>query len=183
MALASLLTKRGIIESEEFAAQCEAARDMLGTSVQPRVLLGNMGDKYAEGEAVEIDCASRIHLCQARCCTFNFFLTGQDLDEGVAKWDYGNPYWIRRRADGYCAHCDPDTRACGIHAARPHVCRKFDCRQDKRIWLDFERRIPAPPEAEPEGPAPIAMGVPSHQHRGTASQALADDQLDDPERP
>jgi hypothetical protein len=24
------------------------------------------------------------------------------------------------------------------------MCRGYDCREDRRIWLDFEKRIPAP---------------------------------------
>jgi Fe-S-cluster containining protein len=126
---------------------------------QPRVRLAVLGDKYTDEETAEIDCAARIHLCQARCCSFHFYLTKQDLDEGVARWDYGNPYWIKHGEDGYCTHCDPDSRACAIHAHRPHVCRKYDCRNDKRIWIDFEARIPAPMQPL-SGPLAIALAEP-----------------------
>jgi hypothetical protein len=34
--------------------------------------------------------------------------------------------------------------------------RKFDCRDDERIWLDFEKKIPAPPLAAP-GDDPVAQ--------------------------
>jgi Fe-S-cluster containining protein len=120
------------------------------------VRLADMGDKYADDQIVEIDCASRIHLCHARCCTFKFFLTKQDLDEGIARWDYGNPYWIRQADDGYCMHSDPQTRACTVWAQRPHTCRKYDCRNDKRVWLDFDKMIPAPmPDVSSN--APVAM--------------------------
>ena len=44
-----------------------------------------------------------------------------------------------------------------MHAFRPRVCRSYDCRSDERIWLDYEKRIPAPienatlqPELPPE---------------------------------
>jgi Fe-S-cluster containining protein len=97
-----------------------------------------------------------IPLCLARCCTFRFFLTKQDLDEGVARWDYGNPYWIKHAADGHCIHSEAHSRACLIHAHRPHICRKYDCRKDKRIWIDFEKRVPAPVEPL-SGDAPVAM--------------------------
>jgi Fe-S-cluster containining protein len=142
-ALADLLVQKGLIGHEELEAPLERAREEVSKVPMPRVRLAEMGDKYADQGAIEIDCASRVHLCHARCCTLRFFLTKQDLDEGVARWDYGNPYWIKQGPDGYCVHCDPATRACGIHARRPHVCRQYDCRNDKRIWLDFERRIPA----------------------------------------
>ena len=163
VALAELLMERGVFGSEEYEAARQRARAQVEELPQPHVYLANLGgDKYAEGEAVEIDCASRIHLCHAHCCTFAFCLTAQDLDEGAARWDYGNPYWIRHGADGYCVHCDPATRACGIHAERPHVCRKFDCRQDQRIWIDFEARIPAPFDPPTPDP-PIAMARPDSE--------------------
>ena len=31
-----------------------------------------------------------------------------------------------------------------MHAQRPIVCRKYDCRHDVRVWIDYEERIPAP---------------------------------------
>src|SRR5215813_3986983 len=159
MALADLLVQKGVITGEEFDGQRAQAQEHVSGLSQPRVRLAQMGDKYTDEKTAEIDCAARIHLCHARCCTFNFYLTTQDLDEGVARWDYGNPYWIKRGEDGYCVHCDPASRACTIHAQRPHVCRLYDCRHDKRIWLDFEARIPAPMEPVP-GPLPIALAEP-----------------------
>jgi hypothetical protein len=42
-------------------------------------------------------------------------------------------------------HNDPSDHACTVHAHRPRVCRKYDCRDDKRIWLDYARRIPQVP--------------------------------------
>jgi Fe-S-cluster containining protein len=159
MALADLLVAKGVIAGEEFDQAREEARRQVAGMAQPRVRLANMGDKYTDARTAVIDCEARIHLCHARCCTFNFYLTAQDLEEGAARWDYGNPYWIKRGEDGYCVHCDATTRACAIHARRPHVCRLYDCRQDKRIWLDFEARIPAPLDSPP-GPIPIAMAEP-----------------------
>lgn len=159
MALADLLVAKGVIGGEEFDERRAQAQEQVASMAQPRVRLANLGDKYSDERIAEIDCAARIHLCHARCCTMNFYLTAQDLDEGVARWDYGNPYWIKRGADGYCVHCDPASRACTIHAQRPHVCRLYDCRQDKRIWLDFDARIPAPFEPL-TGPLPIALAEP-----------------------
>ncbi len=160
-ALANVLLQNNVIPEEQLKAALAEVEKQLADSRAPRVRLADWGDKYAEGLAVEIDCASRIPLCQARCCSFFFFLTKQDLAEGAARWDYGNPYWIKRAADGYCIHCEPGTRVCNIHAKRPHVCRQFDCRKDKRVWLDFEQRIPAPmPEGVPDmrpGSAEVAM--------------------------
>jgi len=110
-----------------------------------RVSLDLGGPKY-ETPSPPVPCAELIPLCGARCCTLSFALATEDLDEGVIRWDYGQPYLIRQRAaDGYCVHNDPDSRGCTVHQYRPRVCRSYDCRADKRIWVDYEQRIPAPP--------------------------------------
>jgi Fe-S-cluster containining protein len=107
-------------------------------------------DKYAT-KGPEIPCAELLHLCKARCCTMGFALSTKDLDEGIIRWDYGQPYMIRQRAsDGYCVHNDPATLACTVHAHRPLVCRTYDCREDNRVWVDFEKRIPATVQPEEE---------------------------------
>ena len=109
-----------------------------------RVTLDLGGDKYATASP-EVPCAELIPLCHGRCCTLSFALSTGDLDEGVIRWDYGQPYLIRQRAsDGYCVHNDPDSRACTVHQHRPRVCRSYDCRRDPRVWIDYEQRIAAP---------------------------------------
>jgi hypothetical protein len=103
------------------------------------------GDKYASDTVpVEIDCAARLPLCHAACCRLRVPLTRQDLDEGVVQWDADRPYLNRQRADGYCVHCDPVGHRCHVYERRPGLCRTYDCRNDRRIWIDFEGRIPNP---------------------------------------
>jgi Fe-S-cluster containining protein len=115
------------------------AKDRLG------VILQDSGkDKYAFERTAEIDCADRVHLCKASCCRLPFALSRQDIEERVVRWDFGVPYMIEQGADGYCTHHDRCTRRCTIYQERPVPCRGYDCRNDKRIWLDFERRIPNP---------------------------------------
>jgi hypothetical protein len=116
-----------------------------GDAAQPtRVSLDLGPDKY-EVEPSAIPCDELIHLCHARCCRLTFALSTKDLDEGVIRWDYGQPYLIRQReTDGYCVHNDPTSRGCTVHAFRPRVCRLYDCRKDSRVWIDYDKRIPAP---------------------------------------
>jgi Fe-S-cluster containining protein len=141
-ALVALLLEKGIITPEEFEAEVENHRK--ATEEGPQVMLSKAPDKYGEEHEILIDCASRIHLCKAACCRFRFYLTSQDLDESIVKWDYGNPYWVRQRDRAYCIHCIDGDLTCEIHQHRPYTCRIYDCRKDKRVWLDFEKGIPNP---------------------------------------
>ncbi|HEY0477350.1 MAG TPA: YkgJ family cysteine cluster protein [Kofleriaceae bacterium] len=112
--------------------------------IATRVSLDLGGPKY-QTESPPVPCAELIPLCHARCCRLSFSLSTEDLDEGVIRWDYGQPYLIAQRAsDGYCVHNDPDSRGCTVHAHRPRVCRSYDCRKDPRVWIDYDQRIPAP---------------------------------------
>jgi Fe-S-cluster containining protein len=138
-ALAELLVGKGLVGQEELETMMAQVGQQLEALPAPRVKLARSEDKYSFAGAVTIDCASRVHLCHARCCTFAFYLTEQDLDEGIVRWDYGRPYWIQTGENGYCAHCEPGTLRCRIHQYRPYVCRAYDCRKDLRIWDDFER--------------------------------------------
>jgi Fe-S-cluster containining protein len=116
----------------------------------PKVRLRQYVDKYAVPSA-DIDCAALLPLCHGRCCALSFDLSAQDLDEGVVRWELEAPYRIRHERDGYCTHLDRAGGGCAIYAQRPAPCRGFDCREDRRVWLDFAARVPAP---MPEGLAP-----------------------------
>jgi hypothetical protein len=92
----------------------------------------------------DVDCASLIPLCRARCCSFNVALTEEEVLAGEVEWNVHKPYFLPKNPDtGYCAHLGA-AGGCTKYTARPGTCRKYDCRQDKRIWEDFEARIPAP---------------------------------------
>ncbi|MBP6844461.1 MAG: YkgJ family cysteine cluster protein [Kofleriaceae bacterium] len=122
------------------------ARQRRPEELSVRLWSGN--DKYGIPDP-GIDCEARMHLCQGRCCSFEFPLSEQDLDEGQVRWRHHQPYMIAQRPDGYCVHNDPATRGCGVYAHRPGTCRQYSCRTDKRVWIDFEARIPAPLDARP----------------------------------
>ncbi|MEM9488877.1 MAG: YkgJ family cysteine cluster protein [Myxococcota bacterium] len=109
----------------------------------PEVQLSTITDKYAV-EGPDIDCASRLHLCKARCCSFKVKLSEQDIREGELEWELKNPYMLVRGEDGYCTYMARDGGGCTRYHQRPGICRIYDCREDSRIWLDFEKRVPAP---------------------------------------
>jgi Fe-S-cluster containining protein len=144
--LLDLLIAKGVITAREFEQRKQITGPVVQKEFEADPLaphLNMTADKYRV-VSPPIDCESRIPLCKARCCSFRFALSTQDLDEGIVRWDYAHPYINAVRAsDGYCTHCQPGTFACGVYAHRPAICRQYDCRNDKRIWKDFEARIPA----------------------------------------
>ena len=147
-ALVELLNERGLITIDELDARKAVVAQRLTEQIRRE---GNGAmfqdpeyDKYAFEHAAEIDCLSRVHLCKAACCRLPFALSHQDVREGIVRWNLGQPYLIEHDGDGYCVHMDRDSRGCGIYANRPVPCRGFDCRNDRRIWMDFEGKVPNP---------------------------------------
>jgi hypothetical protein len=135
-----------LVDTLIFRGQLPPAFRELATRVKARgersaVHLAIFRDKYAVA-STDIDCAARIPLCGARCCSFDVALSPQDLSEGNIPFDVQRPYLLPR-TNGRCA-CMADDGACSIYERRPGACRAYDCRHDHRIWLDFEARIPAP---------------------------------------
>ncbi len=109
------------------------------------VYLAEGEDKYTLVQTKEpIDCDARLPLCRAACCRLRVPLSRQDVDEEIAQWDPDKPFLLRLRDDGYCVHCDASSHRCTIYEQRPGICRTYTCRTDKRIWIDFEGRIPNP---------------------------------------
>jgi Fe-S-cluster containining protein len=107
-----------------------------------RVRLTLIEDKYLEAGPI-IDCASRLHLCAARCCGFEVALSAQDLREQLP-FELSRPYLLPRDARTKQCACIDQGGACTIYEKRPAACRAYDCRSDPRVWIDFEARIPAP---------------------------------------
>lgn len=133
-----------------------AAADALGPG---RLHLGGDVDKYAVSNADGPPCLELLPICRARCCGLVFGLSTQDLDEGIIKWDHGQPYLIRHDADGLCTHQVRATGECGCYQARPAPCRSYDCRRDPRIWTDFDQRLLAPPDTRRDPEAGFRMEV------------------------
>jgi len=168
-ATAQLLEERGVLRKEDL----DERKAALSTEFARQFRTRNMGvafnvleaDKYTTEKKAAIDCENRIHLCRAACCKLRFALSRQDVEEGIIRWDFGNPYMIAREPDGYCTHLDSATHACSVYDARPLTCRAYDCRKDKRIWLDFDARVVNPLVAQADWPEclPAGSGPPPHE--------------------
>jgi Fe-S-cluster containining protein len=147
-ALIELLAERGIITIEEL----DERKKVVGQRLVEKFVDNGMGvaltkeeqDKYQYQSGVRIDCENRVHLCRAACCRLRFALSVQDVEEGKVKWELGHPYMIRQDADGYCHHFERQRSCCAIYDQRPMVCRGYDCRNDKRIWADFGKKLISP---------------------------------------
>lgn len=108
-----------------------------------KVRLSLVDDKYSV-ESPDIDCASRIPLCGARCCSFDVALSKQDLLERKLPFVIEQPYMLPRDPITKKCACMDERGACTVYEHRPATCRAYDCREDRRVWIDFEARIPAP---------------------------------------
>jgi Fe-S-cluster containining protein len=162
MALVEELAETGLLPAAALEAR-KAGADAAEEGAQKgrlKVRLLHEVDKYTL-TGPDVPCEELIPLCRGRCCTLHFPLGRQDLDERIVEWNHLQPYTIRQRpSDRYCVHSDPATRGCTVYAHRPAVCRTYDCRNDKRIWADFEHRIPAvDPKLEPRD-VPVPHGPP-----------------------
>jgi Fe-S-cluster containining protein len=161
-ALVETLIAGGVVSPEQYEQRRRQALDTLLGRLKdrPTVEMSDDPDKYNLTDLPQVDCASLMPICRARCCSLKVCLTRQDLDERVLSWDYGKPYQIRRRSDGFCTYLDRETRGCTVYAHRPATCRKYDCRMDPRIWLDFDRRILAPdPQLDGRGGEKLSGSV------------------------
>jgi len=146
-AIVRVLAEQGTLPRPAVEAQLERtqreARERNLADLHVKV--GPPVDKYTLTSPPDLDCAALMPVCQGRCCRLSFSLSFQDLDEHSVAWEYGLPYHIRQRpVDGYCVHSDAETHRCGVYDKRPAICRTYDCRNDKRVWIDFANKIPAP---------------------------------------
>jgi hypothetical protein len=79
-----------------------------------------------------VDCASKISLCSAGCCSHVFALTQEEVKTGFYQYNPNRPYYMARDADGFCPYLDRKTFFCSIHDRRPLRCRKYTCENDVR---------------------------------------------------
>jgi Fe-S-cluster containining protein len=140
--LIDTLLAKGIVNEAEILATAQKVRSELierneVSSVQTIVRLENPEENLQP--PVEVDCRSRLHICQAVCCKLDFALSIPEMESGKVKWDLGRPYFIRHDSRGACVHLNSESGGCRIYEHRPSVCRGYSCAFDKRIWNDFEK--------------------------------------------
>ncbi|NNF16733.1 MAG: YkgJ family cysteine cluster protein [Gammaproteobacteria bacterium] len=146
--LLDLLVARGLVEPQEIEDKRRDVEKALREEFVAKGLAVAIAEqevsKYEYIEPFDIDCDSRIELCKAACCSLTFALSKEDVEEGIVRWDLGRPYMNSTGSNGHCVHLDPTSKCCGVYEERPLTCRKYDCRNDERIWVDFDKRIPNP---------------------------------------
>jgi len=147
-ALTELLFEEGILDRKSFEARREETAEQLHRGYVDRGMAVAMqqfpGSKYDFDGAADIDCQSRIALCKAACCKLPFALSKEDVQEGVVRWNLGQPYMIAQGGNGYCIHKKTGNCQCSVYNQRPIPCRGYDCSNDKRIWLDFDKQVVNP---------------------------------------
>ncbi len=156
--LIKLLVAKGIIGAEELEQYKEEVKKRLDDSFKDsgigvRVRRSDT-DKNGAKPEVRVDCENRKHICKAACCTLAYPLSVQDISQGI-RWSLARPFMNAREADGYCLHLQRDTLKCTIYEQRPIVCRQYSCRNDHRIWLDFDKMIINPNPFDGEDPSHI----------------------------
>jgi Fe-S-cluster containining protein len=138
--LIELLVERGDLAPAHHRIAREVRADHSPRTVRLRVIENKRAIK-----GPDIDCASLLHLCHARCCSLQVELSPEDLEDRRLKWDLEEPYVLRRSAaTGYCENLESSGRCC-VYEDRPAMCRNYDCRKDPRVWKDFDNKIPVEP--------------------------------------
>ena len=154
--LIEILQEKGVLSIEEVDARQKVVARRLEEQLRRNGVGVKLQDpefeKYSFTGGVEIDCENRLPLCKAACCKLPFALSRQDIEEGIVRWDLGQPYVIAHGPDGYCEHLERSSCFCTIRENRPVPCRGYDCRGEKRIWLDFENRVVNPEIHDPAWP-------------------------------
>jgi Fe-S-cluster containining protein len=71
---------------------------------------------------------------------FHVYLTAEEARTGHRQdWTPELPYALERRPDGTCAFLSRGDCSCDKYHDRPKTCHQYSCREDRRIWADFER--------------------------------------------
>jgi Putative zinc- or iron-chelating domain len=140
--LVELLIQNKLVDADELLKAVKSVRGQIadaGQAAELDVVVRVDAEDPTPGPPV--DCEARLPYCKAVCCRLRFPLNVEEIESGRMKWDLGRPYFNRHGGDGYCLHCDGETRACGVYEQRPTPCRQYSCAGDTRIWKDFDAMV------------------------------------------
>lgn len=134
------LIEQGILSSKVLYKQIEKVKKEIlknNESVDAGVVLRVDNEDFIDPE---INCSERLHLCKSICCKLSFPLNAPEVESGELKWDLGRPYHIRQSQNGYCCHLGEEGK-CTVYNSRPRVCKTYSCKEDQRIWKDFDNMV------------------------------------------
>ena len=97
-------------------------------------IAGIYGDEDPGVPDADFPCERYTDRCKAKCCTFIFALTPQEVEQGLIAYNQERPFFIARDADGYCPHLDRATYRCTVWESRPLRCRRYECSEDPEVW-------------------------------------------------
>lgn len=98
------------------------------------------GDEDAGVPDSNWPCHQYLDRCKAKCCTFIFALTKDEVELGLVQTNEQRPFFIARDpVDGYCPHLDRQTYQCGVYENRPLRCRRYDCEHDPAVWPELAK--------------------------------------------
>ena len=139
-AVVDLMTQKGIASPDELQGMVTNIRAEMvekGETCSPGIAL--RVDSEEDILFVPVNCEERLHICKAVCCKFEFALSAEEVEAGIAKWELGRPYFIRRGSNCHCTHINQENLHCNIYEHRPSFCKKYSCANDPRIWKNFEQ--------------------------------------------
>jgi Fe-S-cluster containining protein len=101
--------------------------------------LGVVVAHHKNQDSVELDCEKRIPVCQQACCRiFNIHLNSEEAESGRFDWNPRMPYTMLKNHLG-CTYLSQGK--CLIYHHRPKTCFTYSCKNDRRIWEDYEKMV------------------------------------------
>jgi len=131
--------QRELADDPEFRALSPEQRERLVSVMEKMLEMGVCavyGDESDDAPDSPWECNAYLHRCQAKCCTFSFALTKEEVDRGGIRHNPDRRFFIARDGDGYCPHLDRATLQCLVWEQRPLRCRRYDCQGDTNVWPD-----------------------------------------------
>ena len=96
------LIEKGVLSSKFLYSKIESVKkNMMDSNDVMDAGIALRSDKAA-AMFQPVNCAERLHICNAICCKLVFPLNQEEVEGGHVKWDLGRPYYIRHKADGFC---------------------------------------------------------------------------------